>query len=138
MSSSVSYELLSFKGGSWIIESVFDNKDVAVQEAARLLEGRHQKGVRVIEEKYNAETDHTTSRIVFSRQKGEKKTRPKPGKEESKTAPAAKVVAGRKGERKHEDTTFLRHLLTLVLSVGGVLFGVIALLYIYLNAFGDG
>jgi len=138
MSSSVSYELLSFKGGNWVIESVYDNRDVALQEARRLLEGRHQKGVKVIEEKYDDATDKTMARIVFSRQKGEEKSRPKQRNEESKTDPAAKVAAGRKGERRQEDTTFLKHILILVLSVGGILFGVIALLFWYLNAFSGG
>ncbi len=138
MSSSISYELLSFKGGNWVLECVYDNKEVALQEARRLLMGRHQKGVKVIEEKYDAETDHTMARIVFSRQKGEEKPRQKPRNEESKTDPAAKVAAGRKGERRQEDTTFLKHILTLILSVGGILFGVIALLFWYLNAFSGG
>lgn len=142
MGNSISYELLSFKGGSWIIESVYDNKDVAVQEARRLLEGRHQKGVKVIEEKYDDTTDNTMTRIVFSRQKGEEKPRPKQRKDKPKTdpvatvaTPAARKVAARKTEG---DTTFLKHILTLILSIGGILFGVIALLYWYLNIMGGG
>ncbi len=138
MSSSISYELLSFKGGNWVLECVYDNKDVAVQEARRLLTGRHQKGVKVIEEVYDADTDNTRARIVFSRQKGEEKPRQKPRNEKSKTDPAAKVAAGKKVQRRQEDTTFLKHILTLVLSVGGILFGVIALLYWYLNSFRGG
>ncbi len=134
MGTSVSYELLSFKGGSWIIESVFDNKDVAVREARRLLAGRHQKGVKVIEEKYDDATDNTMVRIVFSRQKGEEKSRPKQRKDEPKTGPAATPAAG----RTEGDTTFLKHILALILSIGGILFGVIALLYWYLNIMGGG
>ena len=128
MGTSVSYELLSFRGGSWIIESVYDNKDVALQEAHRLLEGRHQTGVKVIEEKYDDATDKTMARIVFSRQKGEAKSRPKQRKDEKdepKTGPAAAPAA----RRTEGDTTFFKHILTLILSVGGILFGVIALSY---------
>ncbi len=39
MSLSISYELLSFRAGNWVIESVYDKKDVAVQEARRLIDG---------------------------------------------------------------------------------------------------
>ena len=67
MSHSVSYELLFFRGGSWVIESIYDNRDVALEEARRLLAGRHQKGVKVIEETYDADTGTTTARTVFSR-----------------------------------------------------------------------
>ncbi len=134
MGTSVSYELLAFRGGSWIIESVYDNKDVALQEAHRLLEGRRQTGVKVIEEKYDDATDKTMARIVFSRQKGEAKSRPKQRKDEPKTGPAATPAA----RRTEGDTTFFKHILTLILSVGGILFGVIALSYLYLNIMGGG
>ena len=136
MSRSVSYELLSFKGGSWVIDSVYDNRDVALQEARRLLEGRHQKGVKVIEETYDADTDNSRARVVFSRQKGEEKPRQKSPKEneekskpESKAAPAAR--------RKRGDPAFMKYVLILVFSVGGILFGAIALVFWYLNALGS-
>ncbi len=132
MSHSVSYELLSFRGGSWVIESVFDQKDVALQEARRLLEGRHQTGVKVIEETYDADTDNTTARIVFSRQRGEEKSRYRLPKEKSKTDSEAAPAA----RRKQGDPAFLNYILILVFSVGGILFGVIALVFWYLQALG--
>ncbi len=70
-----------FRAAGAAFESVFDHKDVALQEARRLLEGRHQKGVKVIEETYDADTDNTRARVVFSRQKGEDKPRQKSRKE---------------------------------------------------------
>ncbi len=135
MSQSVSYELLSFRGGNWVIESVYDTKAAAVQEARRLLDARHQKGVKVIEETYDADTDNTRARIVFSRQKGDDKSRRisrKESAEKSKTnagaAPAAK--------KKRGDPAFMKYILILIFSVGGILFGVIALLFWYMQAFG--
>lgn len=136
MSRSVSYELMSFRGGSWVIESVYDSKDVALQEARRLLEGRHQKGVKVIEETYDADTDNTRARVVFSRQKNEEKPQQKSSKdgdEKSKTdaqvAPAAR--------KKQGDPAFMKYILILVFSVGGILFGAIALVFWYLQALGS-
>ncbi len=135
MSHSVSYELLSFRGGSWVIESVYDTKDVALQEARRLLEGRHQKGVKVIEETYDPDTDNTRARVVFSRQKGEEKPRQKSrdeNEEKSKTDSTAALARPKKGG----DPAFMKYILILVFSVGGILFGVIALMFWYLNALG--
>jgi len=136
MSRSISYELLSFRDGSWIIESIYENRDVALQEARRLLEGRHQKGVKVIEETYDADTDNTTARIVFSRQKGGEKSRQKVRKEneeKSKTASKAAPAA----RRKQGDPDFMKYILILVFSIGGILFGAIALVFWYLQALGS-
>ncbi len=135
MSQSVTYELLSFRAGSWVIESVYDTKDMAVQEARRLLDGRHQKGVKVIEETYDADTDNTRARIVFSRQKGEDKPRQisRTGSEGKSKPDAGAAPAARK---KRGDPEFMKYILILVFSVGGILFGVIALLFWYMQAFG--
>ncbi len=136
MSHSVSYELLSFRGGSWVIESVHDTQDVALQEARRLLEGRHQKGVKVIEETYDADTDTTRARIVFSRQKGGEKSRQtsrKENEEKSKTDSEAAPAT----RRKQGDPAFMKYILILVFSIGGILFGAIALVFWYLQALGS-
>ena len=132
MSHTVSYELLSFRGGNWVIESIYDNRDVALQEARRLLAGRHQTGVKVIEETYDADTDNTTARIVFSRQRGEEKSRHRSPKEKSKTDSQAAPAA----RKKRGDPAFLNYILILVFSIGGILFGVIALVFWYLQALG--
>ncbi len=136
MSLSVSYELLSFRGGSWVIESVYDTKEVALQEARRLLDGRHQKGVKVIEETYDADTDKSRARVVFSRQKNDEKPRQKSreenegkSKKDSNAAPAARKNQG--------DPAFMKYILILVFSVGGILFGAIALVFWYLQALGS-
>ena len=133
MSRSISYELLSFRDGSWIIESIYENRDVALQEARRLLEGRHQKGVKVIEETYDADTDNTTARIVFSRQKGGEKSRHRSREEKSRTASKAAPAA----RRKQGDPDFMKYILILVFSIGGILFGAIALVFWYLQALGS-
>lgn len=135
MSRSVSYELLSFRGGSWVIEAVYDAKEVAMQEARRLLAGKHQTGVKVIEETYDDDTDNTTARIVFSRQKGEDKSKQKSRKEDeekSKTDAAAAPAA----QKKRSDPAFMKYVLILLFSIGGILFGAIALVFWYLQALG--
>ena len=135
MSRSVSYELLSFRGGSWVIEAVYDAKEVALQEARRLLAGRHQSGVKVIEETYDDDTDDTTARIVFSRQKGEEKSRQRSRKENEEKS-ATNSAAAPAARKKRSDPAFMKYVLILLFSVGGILFGAIALVFWYLQALG--
>ena len=135
MSRSVSYELLSFRGGSWVIEAVYDAKEVALQEARRLLAGRHQTGVKVIEETYDDDTDDTTARIVFSRQKGEEKSRQRSRKENEEKS-GANSAAAPAAQKKRSDPAFMKYALILLFSVGGILFGAIALVFWYLQALG--
>ncbi|MEE8284953.1 MAG: hypothetical protein V3R63_08215, partial [Alphaproteobacteria bacterium] len=71
MAKSVSYEVLSTRGGeNWIIQSVYDDRDVALYEARSLLENRHLKAVKVIQETYDDETDRTISRTIFNEARG--------------------------------------------------------------------
>ncbi len=49
---------------------------------------------------------------------------------------AAHSEAGPAARRKQGDPAFLNYILILVFSVGGILFGVIALMFWYLNALG--
>jgi hypothetical protein len=41
------YELERYVGGQWILDSMFDEKDIAVSEAERLIEGRRVLAVRI-------------------------------------------------------------------------------------------
>ncbi len=78
MAKSVSYELSSFRGENWTIETVFDDREVALYEARTLLENRHLKAVMVVQESYDDEADRTTTRIIFNETRGAAKGKPKP------------------------------------------------------------
>ena len=41
------YELERYVGGRWVLDSMFDEKDIAVSEAERLIEGRRVLAVRI-------------------------------------------------------------------------------------------
>ncbi len=66
MSSSLkAYEIHTFQGGRWKIDSVFDDRDLALFEAQRMDElGRHP-GIRVIEEEFDEGTQKTKIRTIF-------------------------------------------------------------------------
>src|SRR5271157_80572 len=69
----VAFELQTYQGGSWKIDSMFDDRDLAIMEAQRLGKSDRYSAVRLIEEVYNPETQNSTSRTIFrtSRLQGE-------------------------------------------------------------------
>ena len=77
MARSVSYELLSFRGENWTIESIFDDREVALYEARTLLENRHLMAVMVVQETYDYVAHRTTTRIIFNETRGAAKGKPK-------------------------------------------------------------
>ncbi len=116
MAKSVSYEVMSTRGDNWTIESVYADRDVALYEARSLLENRHLKAVKVIQETYDDETDKTIMRTVFNEARGAAKAKAKPqAPEEAADAPAAAPVG-----RKTDESDFIKYLIILVLSIGGI------------------
>jgi hypothetical protein len=59
------YEIHTFTGGKWKIDSVFDDRDLAVFEATRMDESGRHAGVRVIEEEFDETTQKTRIRTVY-------------------------------------------------------------------------
>ena len=117
MAKSVSYEVLSTsRGDNWIIQSVYKDREVALYEARTLLENRHLKAVKVIQETYDDEADRTIASTIFNEARGAAKGKPKPETQEgTKDAPAAPAVG-----RKKDGSDFIKYLIILVLSLGGI------------------
>ena len=61
----LAYELHTFREGRWSMDSVFDDRDLALNEAHRADESRRYAGIRIIEEKHDEETNETTTRVIF-------------------------------------------------------------------------
>jgi cobalamin biosynthesis Mg chelatase CobN len=59
------FEIHTFRDGNWKVDSVFDDKELAIHEARKVDEGSRYAGVRVIEENYDEASDLTTTRTVF-------------------------------------------------------------------------
>lgn len=59
------YEIQTYKGGQWKIDSVFDDKEIATFEAQRLTQSERYVGVRVVEERFDEATQAHTTRIVY-------------------------------------------------------------------------
>ena len=59
------FEIHTFRDGTWKIDSVFDDKDLATYEAQRMEKGGRFSAVRVIQETYDEETQRTSTRTVY-------------------------------------------------------------------------
>ncbi len=133
MAKSVSYEVLSTRGDKWTIESIYDDREVAVYEARTLLENRHLKAVKIVQETYDDEDDRTTTRTIFNEARGAAKGKPKPAtEEETKDASAAPAV----GTKKKGGSEAIKYLIILVLSIGGIALVMLAVAGFLMGTFG--
>lgn len=67
----VVYEIHTHRDGTWKIDSVFDDKDLAVLEATRLERSNRHPAVRVVEETVDEATDHKVTRTIYRTAKSE-------------------------------------------------------------------
>ena len=135
MATTISFEILTFKNGNWMVDSVHDDKKLAIHQARLLLDGRHHNAVRVMEESYDEATDRAMSKVVFSKKKSDeapKSTYKKPEEEEKKAKPDAKK---KKKKKKKKASSGSNTLLKITFSLGGIMLGLISLLFFAILAY---
>ncbi|MGE5537224.1 MAG: hypothetical protein ACM30I_01295 [Gemmatimonas sp.] len=66
------FEIHLFRQGAWKVDSVFDDRDLAVYEAQRIEHTGRQSAVRVIEEIYDEITERTKTRTIWRSSKVDK------------------------------------------------------------------
>jgi hypothetical protein len=59
------FEIHTFRDGKWKIDSVFDDKELAIYEAQRMEKGGRFSALRVVQETYDEETQRTSIRTVY-------------------------------------------------------------------------
>lgn len=59
------FEIHTYQDGKWKIDSVFDDRELALFEARRVDQGSRYSGVRVVEENYDEGTALTTTKTIF-------------------------------------------------------------------------
>ncbi|MEE9544010.1 MAG: hypothetical protein V3V55_00235 [Rhodospirillales bacterium] len=129
MGSHISYEIYSYKSGNWVIDSVHDDKAMALHQAKLLIGSPHHIGIRVIEESYDEASDKTVSKVIFKKQKtGTRK--PKPPKKEKKEAvrPAVPAASVKKPD------SFTKRLVFLLLAVCGIGLVLVAVVTLLMSA----
>jgi hypothetical protein len=130
MPTTVSFEVHCLRNGNWYIDSAYDDRTQALHEARDLLDRRNRRAVKVIQENYNDDTEITVSRTIFTEDRGVDKPKPK----RHKPDPSLRSAAPPK--KKKGDSDFVRYIVILVLSVGGILLAVIGLLAFLMIMFG--
>ena len=61
----VSYELQTFLRGAWKIDSIYDDREIALFEAQRLHASKRFAGIRVVEEKFDRTVSKPVTRTIF-------------------------------------------------------------------------
>ena len=61
----VAFELQTYQGGVWKIDSLYDDRKLAMMEAQRVSKGDRYAAVRLVEENYDPDTQSSTSKIIF-------------------------------------------------------------------------
>ncbi len=59
------YEIHTFTNGRWKIDSVFDDKELALFEAQRMDGSTRYSGVRVVEEAFDENDNKTSARTIY-------------------------------------------------------------------------
>ncbi len=133
MATTVSYEVYSLREGHWNLDSVYDNRSLALDEARNLLKRRREKGAKVVKENYDDETNTSIPTTIFHEGEGVEKHRPQM-REKRKHRERIETAA----PKKEDDSGVIRHVVILVVSIGGFLLALIALAAFLMGAFGGG
>lgn len=65
MSDMKAFEIHTYQSGKWKINSVFDDRDLAMFEAQRMDSSGRYTGIRVVEEIYVVSTRETKTRTIY-------------------------------------------------------------------------
>jgi hypothetical protein len=86
-----SFEIHTMRDGKWAIDSVFNDRELALFEARRVDENGRYAGVRVIEEVYDEVSGLTTNRTIFrGRKSSHQMTAHRKGARKARTATEAR------------------------------------------------
>lgn len=112
------FEIHTFQDGKWKIDSVFDDRELALFEARRVDEGTRYSGVRVIEEVYDETSDLTTTRTIFRGGNADRQERARKAEAANKAtfnqrAATDEPIRRKRRKRKEKSTNYLVPILIL-------------------------
>jgi|GEM_PF-1267751 len=140
--SNVSYEVISLKGGRWITESNGDDKAYALQQAEEIMASGFFMAVKVLEETYDDETGTSKTSLIFNKKKQlgrEASLYTGPERRQSnewRDDPKGFAKRAKKKAKQRRKNSFLDDIIRLVLVVGALLLGGIAVAIWYVTTFG--
>jgi hypothetical protein len=134
------YEIHTFTAGKWKIDSIFDDRDLAIFEATRMEESGRHSSIRVIEEEFDETTQKTRIRTIYRGSKLEagnaaalersKETRARVAQQKAEIAQEKQRKAAAAERKAHEANPFrLVTVFALIALVG--LGAVIGLRFLY-------
>ena len=135
MSDMKAFEIPTYQGGKWKIDSVFDDRDLALFEAHRMDQSGQYSGIRVVEEIYVEATQQTKTRTIYRGSKVEaenaaelrksKQVRLNAGqarkKRQDETVERKTVAQKRKFQKKTSPVRLIAIMLVLVILAGGAI-----------------
>ena len=129
MSTSSLFEVHTLKGGKWVIDSTYSDKDSAIEVAKQLYGEKRFEAIKVVKDTFNAKTGQGKEIVVFDTSKAPKEKTPPPpppGKSEAPAAPppsaAERPAAKPKASAMKKDMSVAVKavaMLALILVVGG-------------------
>lgn len=137
MSTMKAFEIHTYQSGKWKIDSVFDDRDLAMFEAQRMDESGRYTGIRVVEEIYVEATQETKTRTIYRGSKVDqaqaeqlresKKQRLNKGKalqkRKAENIERKKVARKRKIKKKASPVRLILILIMIAILAGGAMFG---------------
>ena len=87
------FEIQTYQGGVWQVDSVFDDEELAVFEAQSLFDRGRYVGVRVVLEAYEPDTDELSVQTILKLEKTEKNNAEARGRD---AANAKEIQQGKK------------------------------------------
>lgn len=125
MTTMVSFELHTYLGGNWKIDSIFDDRALAMSEAKRIEERGRTAAVRVVEEIYDEVTRDVQSRTIYrstklDSQNNEAIERQAENRREYRATPKKSVGRERVAQRKIDkrNAKVQGHYLMLIMKLG--------------------
>ncbi|MBU0725359.1 MAG: hypothetical protein KJ904_07300 [Alphaproteobacteria bacterium] len=129
------YEVHTLKGGNWMIDSTYPEREKAIETAKQLYAEKQFEGVKVIKDNYDSVANQSKEIVIYDTTRPVTDRRGAPPKAEVRPVASAKKDVDFKGKKHHsaakaEMSIFLRAMLWLfVILVAGI--GIIWLLFTF-------
>lgn len=119
----LTYEVYIRRGQEWFVENASDCKETALEEAQRLYDAHVSTAVKVIEERFSADTGESSGATIFFVDRNrppQRGARPTARARPLRERPVGKAVNYKPKRVKAPAEIFLQRLTLLVLVAGGL------------------
>jgi len=120
------FEIHTFREGVWKIDSVFDDKDLAVNEAQRMERSGRYSAIHVVEESFDEQTEKGNTRTVY---RSTKVDRVNIETAERRKAPSTIAAPPRKAPLKKAKTSFTQMMIMACLTLGAIVIAGMGIMY---------